>query len=169
MAFDHAKLTRRQTRELVRRIRASLGVAGGTRAAVDAGGGSTAAAGFDRQAAWALYQAIFTPGVKRVAGRAKTYVIAADPVLSTIPLSVLVTAPPKGEDADPAALRATPWLIRQGGDPVGAVHPGHARHGRAAARRRRLLRRRRAGAAAARPPCERPRPTTATARPTSCR
>jgi CHAT domain-containing protein len=34
-------------------------------------------------------------------------------VLSTIPLSVLVTAPPKGDDADPAALRATPWLIKK--------------------------------------------------------
>ena len=114
IAFDHAKLTRRQTRALVRRIRASLGVVGGARAAVDAsGGGSTAAAGFDRQAAWELYQAIFTPGVRRVAAQAKTYVIAADPVLSTIPLSVLVTAPPQGDDADPAALRATPWLIRQ--------------------------------------------------------
>ena len=113
MAFEHAKLTRRQTRELVRRIRDSLGISGGVRAAVDAGGGSSTATGFDRQAAWALYQAIFTPGVRRVAGPAKTYVIAADPVLSTIPLSVLVTAEPKGDSADPAALRATPWLIRK--------------------------------------------------------
>jgi CHAT domain-containing protein len=113
IAFDHAPVTRRETRALVRRIRAGLDVAAGTRAAVDASGGGSTGAGFDRQAAWSLYQAIFTPGVQRVAAKARTYVIAADPVLTTIPFSVLVTAPPKGEDDDAAALRATPWLIRK--------------------------------------------------------
>jgi CHAT domain-containing protein len=113
LVFDHAKLTRRETRALVRRIRASLGLVAGVRAAVDASGGGSTVTGFDRQASWGLYQAIFTPKIRAVADRAETYVIAADPVLSTIPLSILVTAPPQGEDDDPAALRATPWLIRK--------------------------------------------------------
>jgi CHAT domain-containing protein len=114
VAWDRTPLDRRAVGVLVRRMRAGIDAGVGVRAAVDASGGTDARrAGFDRQAAFQLYQAIFTPKVRALTDRARVYTLATSDALSALPFAMLVTAPPKGEDADPAALRATPWLIRK--------------------------------------------------------
>ena len=67
---------------------------------------------FDRAAAHALYTDLFGPldPILRGAGH---LMIVADGPLTSLPFALLVTDPPEGADDDPAALRATPWLIRR--------------------------------------------------------
>jgi len=67
---------------------------------------------FDRTAAYELYKALIEPVAERLEGKTHVYVAAAGS-LTSLPLSVLVTAPPEGEDDDPEALRNTPWLSDQ--------------------------------------------------------
>ncbi|HWD67956.1 MAG TPA: CHAT domain-containing protein, partial [Caulobacteraceae bacterium] len=74
-----------------------------------------ASAGFDRAGSYRLYQAllgdaeiqkvIHGPGVD-------TLLIVPSGALTSLPPAVLVTQPPQGRDDDPAALAATPWLIK---------------------------------------------------------
>ena len=75
--------------------------------------GWTAAEGgaraFDRGLAWSIYRDLIAPIEGRL-GRRKNVVVVASGALSSLPFALLVTAPPQGADADPAALRATPWL-----------------------------------------------------------
>jgi CHAT domain-containing protein len=70
--------------------------------------------GFDRQAAYELYQQIVAPVMPVLKGARNVYVVTSG-ALSSLPFSVLVTQAPKdGEnDADPQVLRATPWLLRE--------------------------------------------------------
>jgi CHAT domain-containing protein len=94
-------------------LRRALDPAGAVRAAVDASGEATQGArlnAFPRAEAYALYQKIWAP-IADAVGSAKTVYVVATGSLSALPLSVLPTAAPKGEDTDPAALRATPWLF----------------------------------------------------------
>jgi CHAT domain-containing protein len=70
---------------------------------------------FDRALAYRLYQQIWKPVEGVVAGKAKVFVVADGP-LTSLPLSVLVTAPPAGGaegDRNPQVLRDTPWLVKQ--------------------------------------------------------
>ncbi|MDQ8028581.1 MAG: CHAT domain-containing protein [Brevundimonas sp.] len=64
---------------------------------------------FDRTESWRLYSELVLP-VEETFKDKRTLITVTTGVLSTLPLSVLVTAPPQGNDADPAALGATPWL-----------------------------------------------------------
>jgi CHAT domain-containing protein len=70
---------------------------------------------FDRALAYRLYQQIWKPIEGVVAGKAKVFVVADGP-LTSLPLSVLVTAPPAGGaegDRNPQVLRDTPWLVKR--------------------------------------------------------
>ena len=64
---------------------------------------------FSRQLAFELHQEFIAPVVGTLAGRTRLYV-AAGGVLSGLPFSILVTAPPQGNDYDAGALRDTAWF-----------------------------------------------------------
>ena len=66
---------------------------------------------FSRQTAYKLYQQVLAPAESVLAG-AKVVYISASGALSYLPLSVLVTKPPVGDDRDPKAMRKTDWLVR---------------------------------------------------------
>ncbi|MCU0899748.1 MAG: CHAT domain-containing protein [Cypionkella sp.] len=76
------------------------------------GGAAPKGRSFDRQAAYRLYADLLGPLDRLIAG-ADHLLVVADGPLTSLPFSLLVTAPPQGADDDPAALRATPWLIRR--------------------------------------------------------
>ncbi len=72
--------------------------------------------GFDRQAAYELYQALLgDPAIQAIIRDKPVVLFVPSGPLISLPPGLLVTAPPPGGaqlDADPAALRATAWLLR---------------------------------------------------------
>lgn len=64
---------------------------------------------FDRSESYRLYSELILP-VEETFKDKTTLITVTTGALSTLPLSVLTTAPPRGEDADLDALAATPWL-----------------------------------------------------------
>lgn len=64
---------------------------------------------FDRKTAYRLWQELVEPSMGELAGKRHVFVIAGG-ALSSLPFSLLVTAPPEGADGDPAVLRATKWF-----------------------------------------------------------
>lgn len=70
-----------------------------------------AAAAFDRELARGMYAVLLEP-LERVFGEARHVFVVADGALTALPFALLVTDTPEGDDADPAALRATAWMIR---------------------------------------------------------
>ncbi|HEY1559597.1 MAG TPA: CHAT domain-containing protein, partial [Caulobacteraceae bacterium] len=75
-----------------------------------------ASAGFDRAGSYRLYQALLgDPEIEKVihGPGIDTLLIVPSGALTSLPPAVLVTQPPQGRDDDPAALAATPWLIKQ--------------------------------------------------------
>ena len=66
---------------------------------------------FDLGTAHRLYHELIAPVEDALEGKSRVYVVADGP-LSRVPLGVLVTSPPAGDDFsdDDATLRATPWL-----------------------------------------------------------
>lgn len=67
---------------------------------------------FDRRLAFSLYEALLQPFEPMIAGKARLFTVVNAP-FDSLPLGVLPTRPPSGDDAEPADLRATPWLIRR--------------------------------------------------------
>ena len=71
---------------------------------------------FDRQAAYELYQALLgDPAIQAVIKDKPVLLFVPSGALTSLPPGLLVTASPAGGvagDTDPAALRATPWLLR---------------------------------------------------------
>lgn len=65
--------------------------------------------GFDRNVAWNLFRELIAPAAARLEGKTRL-IVAAGGALASLPLSVLVTAPPTGDGSDPQVLRDTPWL-----------------------------------------------------------
>ena len=66
---------------------------------------------FDRQSAYALYSALLKPVEERLAEKKKVFFLTHGD-LSNLPLSVLVTSPPTGDDSDPNILaNKTSWLV----------------------------------------------------------
>lgn len=97
----------------VRMLRIALDPGGAMRgedASTELGIASTS--GFPRTRAFALYSRLLAP-LTKVIGKARTVYVVTGSTLGGIPLAVLPTAAPRGSDADPAAMRATPWLIRR--------------------------------------------------------
>jgi CHAT domain-containing protein len=66
---------------------------------------------FDRAEAYRLYQALLAPIESRLAGKRHVYAVPSG-ALSSLPLGVMVTAEPQGDDSDPRALAGTAWLAR---------------------------------------------------------
>jgi CHAT domain-containing protein len=71
---------------------------------------------FNRQAAYELYQALLgDPSIQAVIQDKAVLLFVPSGPLTSLPPGLMVTAPPQGgaaSDADPAALRATAWLLR---------------------------------------------------------
>ncbi len=108
--WTRAAMTATEVNTAVARLRRDLDPGGAVRAAeTSAPRPVTGAPAYDRQTAWRLYQTLVAPVAPALAGKRHVFV-AADGALASLPFGVLVTAAPVGDDADPAALRATPWL-----------------------------------------------------------
>lgn len=99
--------------ERVRRLRRTLDPEGRSRAAEGAFGDAAQAGrlGFDRAGAHELYRLFLAP-LAPILAPAAQWIVVADGAFTSLPLAVLPTAAPEGDDADPAALTATPWLVR---------------------------------------------------------
>lgn len=100
VAWGRSPLSRTGVRALIERIRLALPFAAPSRGAVAS---ALVDRVFDRAASAELYAAVFTPQVAALTRRAKLISIAPDDVMSTIPFSLLLTAP---------AANA-PWLIER--------------------------------------------------------
>jgi CHAT domain-containing protein len=75
-----------------------------------AGSNAPVTAGFDLNRAHALYQLVFGPVAHLMRDKRHVIVVPTGP-LTSIPLHVLITAPPRPQ-AGTDALRQAPWLIR---------------------------------------------------------
>ncbi len=114
-AWIKADLGEAELRAEVAELRAALDPAGPVRAGVDASGASEIAPEarrFPRALAYSLYRRLWAPVEPTLAHADLVYVVADGP-LSSLPLAVLPTAEPEGSDADPEALRRTPWLFQR--------------------------------------------------------
>lgn len=110
--------------EDVRRLRAGLdpqsyaltrsGLRSFGEASVEGGASEEAGARapFERARAAALYDALLRPLEHVFADKARLFAVVNAP-FDSLPLGVLVTAPPSGSDVEPADLRATSWLVRR--------------------------------------------------------
>jgi CHAT domain-containing protein len=67
---------------------------------------------FERARAAALYDALLRPFEALIAAKPRLYAVVSAP-FDSLPLSLLVAAPPQGSDLSPDDLRATQWLIRR--------------------------------------------------------
>ena len=67
---------------------------------------------FERARAAALYDALLRPFEALISGKPRLYAVVSAP-FDSLPLSLLVAAPPQGSDLSPDDLRATSWLIRR--------------------------------------------------------
>jgi CHAT domain-containing protein len=99
--------------ERVRRLRRTLDPSGRSRAAESGFGDATQEGrlGFDRATAHDLYRQFLAP-LAPVLETVPQWIVVADGAFTSLPLALLPTAAPQGDDADPAALAATPWLVR---------------------------------------------------------
>jgi CHAT domain-containing protein len=99
--------------EQVKKLRATLDPSGSLRAAESAFGEEIAEGGvpFDRTTAHELYKSYLAPLADVLDGQ-QSLLVVADGAFTSLPLSVLVTEPPEGDDADPDALRSTVWLMK---------------------------------------------------------
>ncbi len=98
--------------DVVTKLRSSLDPTAPARAAVALDPVGLEAVQFSRNHAYLLYDYLLAP-LEPVFEQAAHLFIVADGALTSLPFSLLVTAPPDGADDDPAAMRATPWLIRR--------------------------------------------------------
>lgn len=96
----------------VQTLRASLDPIASTRAAAALGPVASAKPAFDRGVAYLLYAYLFAP-LEEVFRPAAHVFIVPDGPLTSLPLSLLLTAPPQGEADDALMLRASDWLIRR--------------------------------------------------------
>ncbi len=101
--------------EVVKRLRETLDPAAATvraAAALDSDFAPAPVPAFPRDLAWRLHAYLLAPMLP-VFGAARHVYIVPDGPLASVPFALLPTEPPEGADDDPAALRATPWMIRQ--------------------------------------------------------
>ncbi len=121
--WQRVPLERKALVEQVKTLRAGLdpGAVAVTRAGLRdfgdtdvEGAGAGTAVRFSRATAHELFRRLLAPLDRLLAGRERVFVVAESP-FDSLPFALLVTAPPTGDDADPAALRETQWLIRRQG------------------------------------------------------
>src|SRR5690606_27779306 len=65
----------------------------------------------DRTLAYVLYIELLAP-LENVLAKSRHVFVVADGPLAGLPLSLLVTHKPEGDDRDPKAMRETAWLMR---------------------------------------------------------
>jgi len=96
----------------VKTLRQQLSAAGGERAGIAIRPGAARPEGqlFDRTTAHAIYDDLLAP-LEPVFGPARHVMAVLDGPLTSLPLALLVRSAPTGDDADPAALRATDWMV----------------------------------------------------------
>ncbi len=100
----------------VNQLRASMEVDGarGSGRAPPPGAGAAAAApqgkAFDRKLAHEIYKELIAPVEDVLAGK-QVLLTNVSGALTSLPLALLVTAPPQGADTDPSAVATSPWLI----------------------------------------------------------
>lgn len=86
--------------ELQRRLRRSI----------DEGLAQGGETGFDRQAAWELYQLLIPASLRPLLKPMREIEVLPTGSLAALPFAALVTQKPRGRDDDPQALRRTRWL-----------------------------------------------------------
>lgn len=102
--------------EKVSQLRASMEVDGARgsirppRAPVGAPPVAAAGKVFDRKLAHELYRELIAPVEAVLAGK-QVLLTNVSGALTSLPLALLVTAPPQGADTDAAAVATSPWLI----------------------------------------------------------
>lgn len=74
--------------------------------------GETNRLAFERQIAYQLYRDFLAPLDPMMAAKKRLFFVLESP-FDSLPLALLVTQPPEGSDTDPAALRATSWLLKR--------------------------------------------------------
>lgn len=101
----------------VNTLRASMevdGARGSGRQPPPTAGGTAAVAlqgkAFDRKLAHEIYKELIAPVEGVLEGKQVLLTNVSGP-LTSLPLALLVTAPPQGSDSDPAAVATSPWLI----------------------------------------------------------
>jgi CHAT domain-containing protein len=67
---------------------------------------------FERSIAYQLYRDFLAPLDSMMAAKKRLFFVLESP-FDSLPLALLVTEPPQGADTDPAALRATSWLLKR--------------------------------------------------------
>jgi CHAT domain-containing protein len=101
--------------EKVATLRASMevdGARGSVRPPPAAASGAPApqAKAFDRKLAYEIYKELLAP-VEPVLQGKQVVLTNVTGALTSLPLALLVTAPPQGSDNDPTAVATSPWLI----------------------------------------------------------
>lgn len=114
-AWHRVNAGRAATAEGVALLRAALDPTAPSRGAVPLGAQVDAGPrvpAFPRRVARLMHDAFLEPLTPVLDGAAHVYVVADGP-LTALPFALFVTGDAAGDDDDPAALRATPWLIRR--------------------------------------------------------
>lgn len=83
------------------------------RASIDEGLLAEGDAPFDRAAAYQLYRHLIPEPIAMAIEGHRDIRVLAPGMLAALPFDALVTAPPEGDDGDPAALRRTAWFVRR--------------------------------------------------------
>lgn len=102
--------------DAVSRLRLDLDPTAPSRSAESLGGedatiGRPLGPSFRRYVAFRLYEALLAPLSDVFSQANHVFVVASGP-LTSLPIGLLVTENPEGEDNDPAAMRQTAWLIK---------------------------------------------------------
>ncbi len=103
------KYTEATLAEAVKTLRSSMGVQD-ARSGIAIGGPEGPAGDFDRSLAYDLYAELIGP-LEATIGDKEVLLTTVSGALTALPLALLVTAPPEGDDLDTNALRRTAWLI----------------------------------------------------------
>ncbi|WP_155847462.1 CHAT domain-containing protein [Asticcacaulis sp. AC402] len=106
LSWDSAPLDRFTAHQAIDAIRRDIDQ--GMLPPAGTGGGAT----FNRQPAWQLGGAIFTPRIQAFLKGTRELDVLGSGALMSLPLGLLLTRAPQGADSDPAALRDSAWLIR---------------------------------------------------------
>ncbi len=110
--WHRADLQSSELNGLVREIRASLDPTGPARSAVPLGSSQAARLDFPAGAAHRLYHALLAPLGHVLDGADHVFVVKDGPI-SSLPLSVLLTAELVADSFEPWELREAPWLLRR--------------------------------------------------------
>ena len=94
-------------RRLLWDVGADVGVDNATATLWESQGGTGYS--YDRKTAYNLYRQIIAPVARSLEGKSHLFV-ATGGVLTSLPFGILVTAPPRGANGDPQALRETKWF-----------------------------------------------------------